>query len=81
VAGTPLLRWKARRGTTYYNVQLFHKGRRVLVDWPSRASYRIPAGKLAPGTYVWYVWPAVQHKGASPTFGKLIGRATFTVRR
>jgi hypothetical protein len=81
VARTPLLRWKARRGTTYYNVQLFHRGRRVLVDWPSRASYRIPAGKLVPGTYVWYVWPAVQHKGASPTFGKLIGRATFTVRR
>ena len=81
VARTPLLSWKARRGTTYYNVQLFHKGRRVLVDWPARASYRIPAGKLVPGTYVWYVWPAVQHKGASPTFGKLIGRATFTVRR
>ena len=61
-------------------MQLFRKGRRVLVDWPSRPSYRIPAGKLVPGTYVWYVWPAVRHKGAAPTFGKLIGRATFIVR-
>jgi hypothetical protein len=80
VAGPPLLSWKALEGTAYYNVQLFHKGRRVLVDWPSRPSYRIPAGKLAPGTYVWYVWPAVRHKGAAPTFGKLIGRATFVLK-
>ena len=80
VARAPLLTWKAHAGTDYYNVQLFRKGRRVLVDWPSRPSYRIPAGTLVPGTYVWYVWPAVQHKGAAPTFGKLIGRATFIVR-
>ena len=38
------------------------------------------SAKLEPGTYVWYVWPAVRHKGASPTFGALIGRATFVVR-
>jgi hypothetical protein len=81
VPGPPLLTWKAKQGTAYYNVQLFHKGRRVLVDWPSRASYRIPAGKLEPGTYVWYVWPAARHKGAPPTFGRLIGRATFIYRK
>jgi hypothetical protein len=80
VPAAPLLSWKPEPGTAYYNVQLFHNGKRVLVDWPSRPSYRIPSGKLEPGTYVWYVWPAIRHKGAIPTFGTLIGRATFVFR-
>jgi hypothetical protein len=80
VPAAPLLTWKAKAGTAYYNVQVFHNGRRVLVDWPSQASYRIPSAKLEPGTYVWFVWPAVKHKGAAPTFGALIGRATFVYR-
>jgi hypothetical protein len=75
----PRLRWKPRHGIAYYNVQLFRNGRRVLVAWPSRASYR-PGRTLEAGTYVWYVWPAVRHRGASPSFGALIGRATFIVR-
>jgi hypothetical protein len=78
---TPQLTWKATKGSTYYNVQVFRNGKRMLVGWPSTASYRIPGGKLGPGTYVWFVWPAVQHKGSSPTFGKLIGRATFTYKK
>ena len=36
----PRLRWKPHRGTAYYNLQLFHNGRRVLVAWPSRTFYR-----------------------------------------
>ena len=75
---TPVLTWKATKGSTYYNVQVFHNGKHVVVGWPSKASYRIPPGMLKSGTYVWYVWPAVQHANSSPTFGKLIGRATFT---
>jgi hypothetical protein len=75
----PRLSWKAHKGTAYYNLQLFRNGKRVLVAWPSRTSFR-PVRTLEAGTYVWYVWPAVRHKGASPTFGALIGRATFVVR-
>jgi hypothetical protein len=78
---TPLLTWKASKGSSYYNVQLFRNGKKVLLTWPTKASFRIPAGKLKPGTYVWYVWPAVQHAGGSPTFGKLIGRATFVYKK
>jgi hypothetical protein len=78
---SPQLTWKATKGSTYYNVQVFHNGKRMLVGWPTQAFYRIPAGKLKPGTYVWFVWPAVQHKGSAPTFGKLIGRAIFTYKR
>jgi hypothetical protein len=80
-SSAPLLTWKAKKGTAYYNVQLFINGTRVLVGWPSKAAYRIPAGKLMPGTYVWYVWPAVKRKKGSPSFGKLIGRATFTYKK
>jgi hypothetical protein len=80
-SSSPLLSWKAKKGTAYYNVQLFVNGKRVLVGWPSGASFRIRSGTLQPGTYVWYVWPAIKHKGGSPTFGKLIGRATFTYKK
>ena len=73
----PLLTWKGQDGVVYYNVQIFRNGKRVIVGWPSHASYRVPLGTLEPGTYVWFVWPAEKHEGATPTFGKLIGRATF----
>ena len=80
VVGTaPRLTWKAKQRTVYYNVQVFRNGKRVLVRWPSRPFLSLPATRLSPGTYVWYVWPAVRHKGAAPTFGSLIGRATFVL--
>jgi hypothetical protein len=76
----PVLTWKPKKGSAYYNLQLYRNGKRVLVVWPSQASYRIPASTLTPGTYVWYVWPALRVGGASPAFASLIGRATFTYR-
>jgi hypothetical protein len=76
----PVLTWKAKQGSAYYNLQLYRKGKRVLVVWPSHPSYHIPTGALKPGTYVWYVWPAVRSGGATPTFASLIGRATFTYK-
>ena len=80
VSSTPRLTWKAKRDSAYYNVQIFRQGRRILLAWPSRASYEVPAGKLAPGTYVWFVWPAVGNGGEAPKFADLIGRATFVVK-
>jgi len=81
VHAAPVLRWEPRKGAAYYNVQVFHQGKRVLVAWPQRPSYRFPAGKLEPGTYVWFVWPALARTHASPRFDGLIGRATFTYVR
>ena len=37
----PLLRWKRVRRATYYNVQLYRKGRKVLTRWPRRASLQL----------------------------------------
>ncbi|MDX6540623.1 MAG: hypothetical protein QOI71_2233, partial [Gaiellales bacterium] len=73
----PLLTWKPRKGAAYYNLQVFSRGKRVLTTWPQRAAYRFPAEKLLPGTYVWFVWPAVRRTGVSPRYADLIGRATF----
>ena len=77
VTAAPRLTWPAAAGTAYYNVQVFLNGKRIVVGWPSEASYRLPARLLAPGIYTWFVWPAIKHAGAAPTFGSLIGRATF----
>ena len=77
VVEAPRLSWKAREGTAYYNLQVFRDGKRILTDWPSTASFRLPENLLEPGTYTWFVWPALKGKGAAATFGDLIGRATF----
>ena len=77
VRTAPRLTWKAQGRTVYYNVQVFRNGSRLLTGWPSKPAFSIPKGKLRPGTYVWFVWPAVRHPGKPATFGKLIGRATF----
>jgi hypothetical protein len=80
VTTAPRLTWTSQKATAYYNVQLFRNGTRVLTGWPSQAAFTIPAGKLKPGTYVWFVWPAIRHATGAPTFGTLIGRATFVYK-
>jgi hypothetical protein len=77
VREAPVLTWKPKEGTSYYNVQVFFNGRRAFVGWPVQPSFLLPANLLPPGTYTWFVWPAVKRKGATPAFGDLIGRATF----
>ena len=81
VTASPRLTWTATKGAAYYNVQVFHSGTRVLSSWPTQPALSITPGKLGnPGTYVWFVWPAFRHGSAAPTFGKLIGRATFVYK-
>jgi hypothetical protein len=77
VTAAPRLTWKGVAGTAYYNVQIFRNGKRIVVGWPQAAAYRLPGHLLEPGVYTWFVWPAIKHAGAAPTFGPLIGRATF----
>ena len=77
-----MLTWKASKGASYYNLQLYVNGKKALVAWPSNAHYKVPAGKVkTAGTYVWYVWPAVVKKDNSLQFGQLIGRATFNYKK
>lgn len=81
VSTPPRMTWQAEAGVAYYNIQVFRNGRRVLVGWPSAASYQLPEYLLQPGVYTWFVWPAFKHAGAAPTFGDLIGRATFVFQK
>jgi hypothetical protein len=76
VRGGVTLRWRAVRGATYYNVQLWLKGRKVLSNWPSGATLHI--NRLTPGRYTWLVWPG---KGARSRnrYGPKIGSSTFVV--
>jgi hypothetical protein len=84
----PVLRWQPVKGATFYNVQLYRNGVKVLSTWPGKASLKLArtwvyGGKrqvLLPGTYRWYVWGARGTK-AKPTYGKALGTSTFVVKR
>ncbi|MBD0290813.1 MAG: hypothetical protein ICV74_06115, partial [Thermoleophilia bacterium] len=82
----PLLRWTAPARATYYNVQLWRNGRKILSAWPSSPRLRLHASwtyrgrtfRLVPGTYVWYVWPGYGRR-ASARYGKALGHRAFFV--
>jgi hypothetical protein len=88
LAAPPLLDWTAVRGASYYNVQLFRNGKKVLTAWPSSTSFHLArswrfdgrARRLTPGRYRWYVWPGFGSRAAS-NYGKLLGTRTFVVTR
>ena len=86
VSASPILRWKAVPGATYYHVQLFRSGKRILAAWPrgpqlalrptwSWAGHRYRLGR---GTYRWYVWAGTGPQSA--TDYKRLGTAAFAVR-
>jgi hypothetical protein len=85
-ARLPTLRWRARHGARYYNVQLFRAGHKVLSSWPTtnhytlhRAwHYRGRAYSLRPGTYRYYVWPGYGPRAAH-RYGRLLTKGS--VRR
>ncbi len=83
----PTFRWAAVRGASFYNVQLFYRGGKVLSAWPKRArqaltghwTYRGHRHTLRRGTYVWFVWPGFGPPAKS-RYGQLLGQGTFRVR-
>jgi hypothetical protein len=86
-AHPPALRWRAVRGASFYNVQLWRASHKVLSAWPHHASsplsrawrYENRRYHLEPGLYTWFVWPGFGplQKGI---YGELVGTATFRVR-
>jgi hypothetical protein len=84
----PLLRWNAIRAASYYNVQLFRNGRKILSAWPTRARYQVRSvwryrghrHRLVPGTYRWYLW-AGYGKRSQNRYGKLLGSRSFNIVR
>jgi hypothetical protein len=76
VKGGTTLRWRAVAHATYYNVQLWLRGKKVLTRWPTGTSMNVP--RLRPGRYTWLVWPGLGAR-AKHHYGPLIGKSTFVV--
>jgi hypothetical protein len=84
----PLLAWRGVPQATYYNVQLYLGGQKILTVWPKGTSFQVPRSwrfggrtyRLTPGTYRWYVWPGLGARSAN-RYGKLLGTRTFVVVR
>lgn len=83
----PMLTWTPVPHASYYNVQLYRKGK-VLSVWPDRASLQLRRRwrfdghryRLSPGRYRWFVWPGFGKRSAS-RYGHPIGSGTFVVIR
>jgi hypothetical protein len=84
----PLLIWKRVRRASYYNLQVFRGGDKVLSTWPRQPRFQFQrrwrfGGKqyrLVSGKYCWYVWPGYG-KRAKRNYGKRLGRSCFRIVR
>jgi hypothetical protein len=80
------LRWRPVPKATFYNVQLYRGGRKLLSTWPRTATLRLGRSwqyrghrfRLQPGSYTWYVWPGFGPL-ADSRYGQLLGTSSFTV--
>jgi hypothetical protein len=81
-----VLRWRARPGAAFYDVQVFRGSEKVFEAWPAvarldlpaRWTFRAKAHRLEAGTYRWYAWPAY-FVNRRPKYGARIVQAAFTV--
>jgi hypothetical protein len=88
VKSPPRLTWTPVWRADFYNVQIFHHGRKVMSVWPTHTHLALPwtwrfrgrRHSLTSGIYFWYVWPG--YRGDSGIrYGHLLGASTFVVRR
>jgi large repetitive protein len=86
ISAPPRLVWKAVEKATYYNVQVWRRGK-IFSAWPTGTSLQLKrawkyAGRsyrLSPGRYNWYVWPGYRSR-ARKDFGPLLGSSSFVVK-
>jgi hypothetical protein len=84
----PMLRWSPVAKASYYNVQLYRDGKKVLSLWPTDPNLRVPSSwrfggtafRLAPGVYRWYVWAGFGPRSAN-RYGKLLCTRSFVIVR
>ena len=80
--------WLAVEKATYYNVQVWCRGRKMLTAWPKTSRLVVPRhGKFAGRAYTlprtscrWLVWPGFGRL-AERRYGKLAGQSTFVLTR
>ena len=81
-----ILRWRPSVKSSFYNVQLYRRGKKIFSSFPGGAKLIVPSkwkygGRafiLTPGRYDWYVWPA-RGTRRKPLFAPLEGFSAFTV--
>jgi HYR domain len=86
VHSPPVVDWRSVRNATYYNMQVWRDGRKLLSVWPLVSRYRLRSswtfkGKrhmLSGGRVTVYVWPGFGPK-AAVRYGPLYGRTRFTL--
>jgi hypothetical protein len=86
VHSPPLVDWKSVRNATYYNMQVWRNGRKLLSVWPLRSRYQLRARwtfrgtqhMLSNGRVTVYVWAGFGPK-AAVRYGPLLGRTTFRI--
>jgi hypothetical protein len=82
----PLVDWRSVRNATYYNMQVWRNGRKILSVWPGASSYRLRSSwtfqgrrhMLSGGRVTVYLWPGFGSKAAA-RYGPLYGRTRFTL--
>jgi hypothetical protein len=82
----PLLRWRRVARASYYNVQLFRNGKKILSAWPTKPQYQLRSRwryrgqrhRLVHGTYRWLLWAGYGHR-SQHRYGRLLGSRTFVV--
>jgi len=87
VRDPPVLAWAKVARASYYNVQIFRRGRKILSAWPTHPwlrlsrtwTYEGESYRLSRGTYQWRVWPGVGSPSAHK-YRPLLGHSTFVVR-
>jgi hypothetical protein len=87
VRGAPMLRWLPRAHATYYNVQLFRNGKKILSRWPAGPRFQLRMQwhhqgrlyRLRDSRYLWYVFPGFG-KRAADRYGHVMGHSTFFKR-
>ncbi len=87
LSAPPLLSWTPVPGASYYNVQLYHRGK-LLSRWPTHATLQLRQRwrfdgrryRLTPGRYRWFVWPGFGKRSAG-RYGHVIGSGAFIVVR
>jgi hypothetical protein len=85
---TVLFTWDAVPETSYYNIQLWTNGERILSAWPSLPRFRLIAPwtymgvrrYLRMGRYTWYVWPGRGPQSLGE-YGPVLGSSNFVVAR
>lgn len=80
--------WLGVEKATYYNVQVWCRGRKMLTAWPKKPRLVVPRqGKFAGRAYTlprtqcrWHVWPGFG-RFADRRYGRMAGQSTFVLTR